>query len=228
MGSSFDVEVFDWNQIEQAKSLGTGKIDLENLEPFTGATITIPLTTLKHGTKGELRISLLFQPSIIAKSRKNTSTFSSAGRAMTQVGSLPLGAGKGIVHGVGSAGKTVFGVFMRDHGISGSKTSLEVPPNGQSRGSIDDPPSTQLSRPADFASGASAGLPTSRIVPPSPTNGGGPGVPDDYNTLKITVLGAKDLVGASVGDSVKPYVIVKVGDKEQKTKHTAKTVAPEW
>ena len=219
--------MFDWNQIEQAKSLGSGKTDLESLEPFEGTPRTIPLNTLKHGTKGEICINLLFQPAIISKSRKNTSTFSGAGRAMTQVGSLPLGAGKGLVHGVGTAGKTVIGVFMRDHGVSGSKTSLVNPPNDQPHGTLDSQSTTQISRPADLTSGASAGLPTSRIVPTSPSSGG-PRASDDYGILKITVLAAKDLVGSSVGDPVKPYVVVKVGDKEQKTKHTAKTVAPEW
>ncbi|KAF8530946.1 tricalbin [Gautieria morchelliformis] len=228
VGSHFEVEVLDWNQIEQSKSLGSGKIDLESIEPFQGTTRTISLNTLKHGTKGEIRINLLFQPGIIAKSRKNTSTFSTAGRAMTQVGALPLGAGKGLVHGVGAAGKNMIGVFMRDHGVSGSKTSLEIPPNGHPRGSLDDSlPATQLSRPADSTDKASAGLSPSRIVPIQGSNGG-PRVPDDFGVLKVTVLGAKDLVGTSVGDTVKPYVVVRVGDKEQKTKHTGKTVTPEW
>ena len=42
----------------------------------------------------------MFQPEIIVKSRKNTSTFSTAGRAMTQFGGLPVQAGKGVFHGV--------------------------------------------------------------------------------------------------------------------------------
>jgi C2 domain len=147
---------------------------------------------------------------------------------MTQVGALPLGAGKGLMHGVEAAGKNVIGVFMRDHGVSGSKTSLEIPPNGHPRKSLDNIlPTTQLSRPADYTDRAFAELPPSNIVPAQVSNGG-PRVPDDFGVLKVTILGAKDLVGASVGDTVKPYVVVKVGDKEQKTKHTGKTVTPEW
>jgi len=38
-------------------------------------------------------------------------------------------------------------------------------------------------------------------------------------------LDAKDLIG---GSDVKPYAIVRIGDKEYKTKHAGKTVAPEW
>lgn len=228
MGSRFEVEILDWNQIEQSKSLGTGEIDLEGLEPMQGVTKIVPLKTLKHGTKGEVSIHLLFTPSIIAKSRKNTSTFSSAGRAMTQVGGIPLGAGKGLVHGVESAGKTMKGVFKRDHSPSASKVSLEIPPNGHAPRDFDSGlPAAQLSQPADFSNGARAGLPTSGVVPAPPFSGGNK-ASEDYGVLKVTVLGAKDLVGASVGDSVKPYVVIKVGDKEQKTKHTGKTVTPEW
>jgi len=41
----------------------------------------------------------------------------------------------------------------------------------------------------------------------------------------VSVLDAKDLIG---GQDVKPYAVVRVGEKEFKTKHAGKTVAPEW
>jgi len=47
----------------------------------------------------------------------------------------------------------------------------------------------------------------------------------EHGTLKVLVLDAKDLIG---GSDVKPYAIVRIGDKEYKTKHAGKTVAPEW
>ncbi|KAF8577858.1 tricalbin [Ramaria rubella] len=228
VGCRFEVEILDWNQIEQSKSLGSGLIELESIEPFQGTTRFIPLNTPKDGSKGEVHVSLLFQPAIIARSRKNTSTFSTAGRAMTQVGGLPLGAGKGIVHGVGTAGKTVKGVFKRDRGASASKISLELPSNGQPPTDPDSLPSTQISRPADVTDGNSAGMPNIGAVPMMPHDEGARSSSDDYGMLKVSVIGAKDLIGASAGDAVKPYVVVKVGDKEQKTKHTAKTVTPEW
>ena len=43
-------------------------------------------------------------------------------------------------------------------------------------------------------------------------------------TLRVTVIDAKDLASSDV----KPYVVVRVGDKEQKTKHASKTSTPEW
>lgn len=51
-------------------------------------------------------------------------------------------------------------------------------------------------------------------------------VPDD-GTIKVTVLGAKDL---SLGgeSSIKPYVLVKCGKDRFETRHSAKTVTPQW
>jgi hypothetical protein len=50
-----------------------------------------------------LRSFLVFQPAIIIKARQNTSTFSTAGRAMTTVGHIPLGVGKSVGKGAFSA-----------------------------------------------------------------------------------------------------------------------------
>ena len=86
--------------------MGNARIDLSTLEPFEASEFDVKLSHQKHGEKGYVRVRLLFQPEIIAKTRKNTSTFSTAGRAMTQIGHLPVGAGKGVFHGV-------TGVFKR-------------------------------------------------------------------------------------------------------------------
>ena len=64
-GSNFLLEVFDWNQIEQAKSLGSCNIELESLEPFTAVERTFQLSSAKHGEKGEIRLRLLFTPEIL-------------------------------------------------------------------------------------------------------------------------------------------------------------------
>ena len=60
----------------------------------------VNLVSPKLGEKGEVRLRLLFQPKIVAKTRKQTSTFMDAGRAMTQIGAIPLSAGKGVFQGV--------------------------------------------------------------------------------------------------------------------------------
>lgn len=204
VGADFTVEIFDWNQIEQAKSLGIAKIDLADIEPFTAIERTLSLTSNKHGEKGQIRIRLMFQPEIIAKSRKNTSTFSTAGRAMTQIGSIPLGAGKGVFHGV-------TGVFKRN------KDDDSEPEN--------EAPSGQASQPIPIGNGENGNgnftaFPTSDSGA-SIDNGGGGGEP---GTLRVTVLDAKDLPS----NDYKPYAIIRIGDKEVKTKHTGKTATPEW
>lgn len=193
VGADFNIEIFDWNQIEQAKSLGAAQIDLAELEPFQAVERQLGLSSHKHGEKGHINVRLLFQPEIIAKSRKNTSTFSTAGRAMTQVGGLPVTAGKGVIHGV-------TGVF------SHKKKEEELTPPEATSG--------QASRPigaTDFAA-----------FPSSPSEDHP--VNQEPGALRVTVVAAKDLGTADH----KPYVTVRVGDKEYKTKHSGKTATPEW
>ena len=81
-------------------SLGSAKIDVASLEPFEATEQTVHLSSAKHGEKGEILTRMMFTPEIIAKSRNSTSTFSSAGRTMTQFGGIPVSAGMGVLHGV--------------------------------------------------------------------------------------------------------------------------------
>ena len=154
----------------------------------------------KHGEKGVIRLRLLFHPMIIAKTRKNTSTFSTAGRAMTTIGttigSIPLTAGLGVFHGV-------TGVFKH-------KEHEEI---------VAELPSGQSSQPMVVPnSHVTVVHPPSMNGQPSEAAVGGPG------TLRVAVLGAK---GLSPHD-IRPYTTIRVGDKEVKTKHTGKTDTPEW
>lgn len=223
MGADFEVEIFDWNQLEQAKSLGVGKINLEDLEPFNAQERTIPLSSQKHGEKGEIKISLLFQPEIIAKSRKNTSTFSAAGRAMTQIGALPVGAGKGVFHGV-------TGVFRSKDKNGTIVEDMEPTSNGMvmhgkdtsvgSGESIPNLPGAQMSQPVGQSDHMVGGGGMSSL----PTNGHlADGNRVEAGTLRVTVLDAKDM---GSGD-LKPYAVLRCGDKEQKTKHVKGAIA-EW
>lgn len=103
VSADFKVEVMDWNLIEQDEPLGVGRIDLKGLDPLRSVDQYISLSTTKHGEKGRIRVRLMFEPQIIAKARKSTSTFSGVGnRAMTQIGALPASAGKGMIEGVTS------------------------------------------------------------------------------------------------------------------------------
>jgi len=220
VAADFSVEVFDWNQIEQAKSLGSGKIDLADIEPFTATERVVPLSSAKHGQKGSIRVRLLFQPEIIVKTRKNTSTFSTAGRAMTQIGHLPVGAGKGVIHGV-------TGVFKsKDHVKTGSGSAE----SDDDRASVSNLPAGQSSQPIGAPSGLTSSV-SATAFPSVNTNGNGfmnggglNGAAQEQGSLRVVIMDAKDM---STGD-IKPYVVVRVGDKEQKTKHSHKTALPEW
>lgn len=208
--ADFSIEVFDWNQLEQSKSLGSGTINLRDIEPFEAVEQTIELSSEKHGAKGHVTIRLVFQPEIIAKSRKATSTFSSAGRAMTHIGSLPFGAGKGVVRGIGS-------VFKKELGSGHEK--LDVPHT------ISEATSSQASRSIrEHTADEDANAATSSALPSSSPIPSLLGLPSEPGTLKVTMMSAKDV---STADT-KPYAVIRVGDKEFKTKHGIKTSSPEW
>ncbi|KAG6866873.1 hypothetical protein C0991_008810 [Blastosporella zonata] len=198
VGSDFGIEVFDWDQIGTSDSLGEAKIDLEEIEPFQALERVLSLSSPKHGEEGHVRIRMTFQPSIIARARKNTSTFSTAGRAVTQIGALPvtagISAGKGVLHGV-------TGLFKHGH--------------HEEQPAAKDLLSGQASQPVGASTKATA-FPTGE--------GADSSGPPEPGSLKVTVLDAKDL---SSGET-KPYATIRVGDKEFKTKHVGKTATPEW
>ncbi|KAF5384758.1 hypothetical protein D9757_006278 [Collybiopsis confluens] len=200
VAAELTVELFDWNQIEVAKSLGQAQIDLSELEPFQATEKTVHLTSPKHGEKGHVHLRLMFQPEVIIKSRKNTSTFSTAGRAMTQIGGLPMSAGKGVFHGV-------TGILKKGHKADDSVDSQILA--AASAGQQSHPVGT-----SELTAGANP-------FPPSPSS---ENLPVEPGTLRVTVSNAKDL---SVSDA-KAYVTMRVGDKEHKTKHSGKTASPDW
>ncbi|KAF9243825.1 C2 domain-containing protein [Melanogaster broomeanus] len=205
VAADFSVEVFDWNQLEQAKSLGVGTIKLDDLEPFQSTERVINLSTEKHA-KGQIYLRMLFTPEIIAKTRKNTSTFSAAGRAMTQLGALPMGAGKGVFQGVGGIFKEL---GQRDKTTDGLVPRADLPP-----GQASYPIGQTLA-----AGGEAAAFPSTQAGAH-----GTSGPPLEPGSLRVGVLSAKDLSPSDV----KPYALLRVGDREFKTKHVGKTSAPEW
>ena len=186
----------------------------------------VKLSNAKYGEKGEVRLRLVFNPMIVAKSRKHTSTFSSATRTMTNIGTLPLSAGMGVFHGVTGVFKhkeheepvspsnlspraipglgVLHGVFKhKEHGESSSVSPSEQSPHAVEESDNHVPVTATAVATTSSQSGQSAGEP---------------------GTLRVSVLDAKSLVP----HDIKPYTTVRVGDKEFRTKHTAKTDNPEW
>ncbi|KAK7694283.1 hypothetical protein QCA50_001464 [Cerrena zonata] len=224
VGSDFWLELFDWNQIEQAKSLGKARIDLEQLEPFESVEQVVHLSSPKHGDKGTVRVRLLFSPEIILKERKNTSTFNTAGRAATQIGHIPMSAGRGVVHGV-------TGVFRRGKGTNSNAS--EDDDDGPLTATLDKTPTVSrfLGRKPSTASINEQQAIRAGTVS---TGNGNLGVEQNADSpngshfepasVRVSILSCKDLSQSDV----KPYATVRVGDKEYKTKHSQKTSCPEW
>jgi hypothetical protein len=180
-------------------------IDLNSIDVIVPQMLVIPLHSEKHGTKGSIRINVQFTPGIIVRDRKNTSTFTGgAGRAMTTVGSAPIALGKGVgkgvfaggkgmVHGVGHAGRSLGLVKKKDHAGNEILVDEEVP-NGNG---------THHEVGATNATGEAA-----------------EGAVSEHGMLSVTCVTSKDLVGAHEG---KAYVQLKLGDKTHKTGHHKKT-----
>lgn len=145
------------------------------------------------------------------KSRKSTSTFSAAGRTMTAIGSAPISAGKGVLQGV-------TGVFKRgkdgedDHNFFGFGSSSTSEPKAV----VPNIPGTQVSQSVGEGE-------RSAVAAASDTNEHS--AQQEHGVLRVSILDAKDL---TAGPDVKPYAVVRLGEKEYKTKHTGKTAAPEW
>lgn len=132
---------------------------------------------------------------------------------MTQVGSLPLQAGKGVFHGVTRA----FGRSGHNGNHSSDDGSIiEVPEMGPG----------QASKPI-----GAGGIGVGESVFNGPGEGisgagaQGNGSLTEPGIVKVTVLEAKDYNPG--GDGLKPYVILKSGDKEHKTSHRPKSTGSE-
>jgi hypothetical protein len=190
---------------------------------------TVKLFSSKHGEKGEVRLRLVFNPMIVAKSRKQTSTFSNAGRAMTNIGTLPLNAGLGVFHGVTGA----FKHKEQEEITSGPPSG---PPSGQSphaqTGSgvlhgvtnVFKPKEHQELNPVFPSDQSPHAVAVSNNHGPVGISTNGQPMVGEPGTLRVAVLDAKGLGP----HDIKPYTAIRVGDKEFKTKHTAKTDTPEW
>ena len=239
VAAHFGFEIFDWDRVGTATHLGDGTIDLAALEPFEATSLDAPVIHHKGGDRSTLSVRMLFQPEIIARTRHKTSTFSTAGRAITQVGGLPFAAGKGVIHGGGAvAGGVAHGIGSvggfagRRIGLmkkekSGKEVLAEAtePENGQPGGKASlgfAVPAGQVSQPTDVDGGV--GVPTGATNTTLPPGMGRPC--SEPGVLAVTVLAAKDLKSKE-GSGTKPYVLLKMGGKVHKTGHV-KGLEPEW
>ncbi|CCA70918.1 related to TCB3-protein localized to membranes, bud-enriched [Serendipita indica DSM 11827] len=209
VGADMVLQVIDWNQLGQDEPIGKVQVDLASLEAFTPHEVSLPLSSTKHGDKGYIRVRMLFTPQIVAKSRKSTSTFSTAGRAVTQVGGAPIAVGKGVVGGVGIVGKGVVG------GVGNVGKGVKGIFSGKKGGDdVSSPPPTA----------------TSFNAPPSSAGvEGGEELSGDQGNLRMDIIDGQDLHAADRGGTSDPYVVVTLnGDKVYKTDTKKKTLTPTW
>ncbi|KAI7818249.1 C2 domain-containing protein [Gamsiella multidivaricata] len=169
----FTFEVFDWNQLSTAKSLGVGSLNLRNIQLVLPNDFLVSLRN-KHN-QGEVQLRIKFMPEFLSASKKAgfASTFiggvGQAGMAGVGVvtggvgfmadgvgavgqGALDVGGavGKGALKGVGTVGKGVGtvgkGVFG---GISAGASALGLRKDkSDSRASLDSLPPAPAPVPA--------------------------------------------------------------------------------
>ncbi|KAG0364694.1 hypothetical protein BGZ54_007262 [Gamsiella multidivaricata] len=220
-------EVFDWNQVSTAKSLGVGTIDLRSIQLVLPNDFLVPLQN-KHN-QGEVLLRVKFMPEFLSSNKRKSgfgATFLGGGvNAIGHAGMAGVGAvaggvgavgqgamgvtgavGKGAIKGVGAVGKGVFG------GLSAGASAVGLHRRADKSGSqhgIDPSSSAGMGAPAVSAD-------QSHAV-------GAPG------NLTIHVVEADGLLGVDRSGSSDPYVKVAVnGQSVLKTKVKKETLAPNW
>lgn len=223
VAAKFGFEIADWDrvclhalviaylQVGSATPLGGNSIDLSTLEPFEASERHFPVM-MKGAEHGTLACRLLFQPEsrfaaptsltgpVIARSRQKTSTFSSAGRAITTIGGVPLEVGKGVLHGGTAVASGVGHGIGTVGGFAGRKIGLIKKKNGEI-----------VEAPLDVEQDGNEQATASS---------------DEPGILYVTVLGARGL-HSKEGTSLKSYVSLKMGTKAHKTAHV-KGAEPDW
>ncbi|KAI1318055.1 hypothetical protein EDD11_007289 [Mortierella claussenii] len=230
----FSFEVFDWNQVQNAKSLGIGAIDLRSIQLVLPNEFIVPLQN-KHN-QGEVQMRVKFMPEFLSSYKRRSgfgATFlgtgvgmvASGGHAIGHVGKAGVGAvaggvgavghgamdvtgavGKGAMRGVGAVGKGVFGGLSAGASAVGlhHKRSVKSDPHSQTMGEV----------PAAMTEN---GAPNQSVPVGEPGN------------LTIHVLEADGLLAVDKSGTSDPYCKVSVnGHNILKTKHKKETLRPEW
>jgi Ca2+-dependent lipid-binding protein len=106
----FEVEIFDWNQIGNAKKIASGKIQLDDLPAFERAVRKIQLNNeLKSSVPGGvLNLHIVFRPEFAIKKKQGTGvtkTLTGIGTGIsTGVGNVVSGGGSFVGSGINLVG----------------------------------------------------------------------------------------------------------------------------
>ncbi|KAF9087024.1 hypothetical protein BGX23_008408 [Mortierella sp. AD031] len=215
----FSFEVLDWNQLSTAKSLGTGAIDLRNLQLVLPNEFKVPLQNKSN--QGEVQIRLKFMPEFLSSKKRKTG-----------FGATFLGEGVGMVEQAGLAGVGAVGAAgqsaVKEVGAVGQGAVKGVGAVGQ--GAMKGVGAVGKGVFGGLSAGASAvGLNRSKttVTPAAaPAPGDGAGV---SGRLTIHVIEADGLLGVDKSGMSDPYVKVRVdGENVMKTKVKKETLSPNW
>lgn len=226
--------VMDWDRVGNSDHLGTGFIDLVNLEPFQSTTRVVRLFDSNEAEHGSVTVKMVFRPEFVARTRAATSTFVGglADGAMTGVGGVVGGGahivGKGgkfalggagmVASGAGHVGKGVF------HGVHNVGKHVIPGHHGHRRDTLTTMPDNNSSNVEDGflvpeSAGGSDGLPGPRLssngvngtMSVSPVSGG----QADFGVLNVSVTSID-----GVAEEGKTYASIKHGGKTlEKVKH---------
>ncbi|ORZ17605.1 C2 domain-containing protein [Lobosporangium transversale] len=239
MEDQLSFEVFDWNQIGSAKSLGVGALDIRNIQLVLPNEYIVPISN-KHN-QGEVQLRLKFIPEFLSSNKRRSgfgATFlgtgiglaAQGGQALGHVGMAGVGAvaggvgavghgvgagvnavGHGAIKGVGAVGRGVFG------GLSAGASAVGLHKRADKAESH---PQADVAHPQ-------TGAAPPAVDPYTTTNQ--PGLIGQPGSLIIEVTGAEGLMGVDKNGKSDPYVKVSVGGKQiLKTKVIKNTVSPEW
>lgn len=112
---NFQVDVYDWDIGGSSDFLGKAIINLDILEPFQKQEIVLGL----DGKSGTIRLSMLFKPDYVTRSRQGSSTFSGTFSTPGKIVGAPVkGVGKGAVFVGGGMAK---GASFLGRGFKGKK-----------------------------------------------------------------------------------------------------------
>lgn len=229
-------------QIENAKLLGKGSINLADLQAFQSTEYHVPLTNIKDGSHANINLRVIFAPAMIRRARRHTSTMMAGGRVVTNVGAIPLGVGKGVGKGVFYGGKGLIHGVSHTVELAGRKTGLIkrhdkhgnevlVPANddGHPAGGYVSESEPDLS----FSGAHGFGSPeTSESTVPLPLavaadNGQASAINEGHaESVNITCL--KATLNSTGNHDIKPYVQLSLGRKAYKTGHSKHPTEPEW
>lgn len=228
--SRMTLEVFDWDRVGSDRLLGTGVVDLPSLVPFENASVVLPLVSTLKGSKGTIRVEMLFTPKYIVHSKKNGRAFAVAGRTLTSIGGAPLMVGKGVGHGLVAGGTGVaHGVGNIGH-FAGRKVG-RLTKKASWAGGLDD---GQVGRRQSSFSSSGAGgggeLAAAAAAADGRTlskKGSLASLGEMKFNLAVTCLQGEGIAGSATGD-IKPYVSLQVGKKSHHTHPAKKSEEPQW